>query len=229
VSNFSSQLQSVEANFASCGSDSPVIHIVDDESKVRDSLAELLNSVGLCVAAYDSAEEFLARYDSAKPGCLLLDVCMPGMSGLELQERLRARHLDIPWIVITAHADVAMAVKAMTDGASGFLEKPFRSHELLRIIHNAMERDRAARLGQVRGSQLKERFDRLSPRERQVMEMVTTGAANKQIAKVLEISERTVEVHRAKVMKKLSAATLAELINLAAEYHALSDLPEENA
>lgn len=200
-----------------------VVHVVDDDSEVRESLAELLQSIGLSVRAYASAEEFLKGYGPSTPGCLLVDVCMPGMSGLELQRQLAARQLSIPWIVITAHANVPMAVEAMSNGACGFLEKPYRSHELLALIKKAVARDRTGRQGKVRRREVLTRFKRLSPRERQVMELVTVGVANKQIARQLGISERTVEVHRAKVMKKLSATTLVELIHLEAEYRALQD------
>jgi two-component system response regulator FixJ len=223
LAHLGSQTHLVGNNIVSGSIENPVVYVVDDEAKVRESLAELLNSVGWNVLTYDSAEDFLDRYDPGIPGCLLVDVCMPGMSGLELQERLAARQLDIPWIVITAHADVAMAVKAMSDGASGFLEKPFRSHELLAVIQKAVQRDRTLRVDQARRGQLQARFERLSPREKQVMQLVTSGAANKHIARTLEISERTVEVHRAHLMKKLSAPTLVDLIHLAAEYQALSD------
>jgi two-component system, LuxR family, response regulator FixJ len=198
-----------------------VVHVVDDESKVRESLAELLQSMGWSVQTYASAEEFLENYDSSVPGCLLVDVCMPGLGGLELQQQLAARRWGIPWVVITAHANVSMAVEAMSKGASGFLEKPYRSHELLGLIKKAVALDRTTRRDSVRCRDLLGRFEHLSPRERQVMELVTAGAANKQIARELAISERTVEVHRAHVMKKLSAGTLVELVNLAAEYRAL--------
>jgi FixJ family two-component response regulator len=153
---------------------------------------------------------------------------MPGMSGLELQERLVERRLEIPWVVITAHADVPMAVKAMSDGASGFLEKPFRSHELLAVIKKAVTQDQSLRVDQARRGHLQARFGRLSPREKQVLELVTQGAANKHIAQSLNISERTVEVHRAHVMKKLAASTLVELMRLAAEYQSLTGGPPRN-
>jgi two-component system, LuxR family, response regulator FixJ len=204
-------------------SEHAVVHVVDDDSDVRESLAELLQSIGMSVLTYASAEEFLEFYNPSAPGCLLVDVCMPGMSGLELQRQLAARQWHIPWIVITAHANISMAVEAMSDGACGFLEKPYRSHELLRLIKKAVARERTTRKDKQRRRELIARFGLLSPRERQVMELVTEGVSNKQIARQLGISERTVEVHRAKVMKKLSAATLVELINLAAEHRALQE------
>jgi len=200
-----------------------VVHVVDDDSEVRESLAELLQSIGWRVQAYASGEDFLENFDPSVPGCLLVDVCMPGMCGLEVQQHLAARRLAIPWIVITAHANVSMAVHAMSNGACGFLEKPYRSHELLNLINKAIALDRSTRKGGIRRQEILARFEHLSPRERQVMELVTAGAPNKQIARELGISERTVEVHRSKVMKKLCAATLVELINLAAEYRVLRE------
>jgi len=200
-----------------------VVHVVDDDAEVRESLAELLKSAGWTVQTHVSAESFLEDYTPLIPGCLLVDVCMPGMSGLELQQQLAARGWNIPWVIITAHADVSMAVQAMSNGASGFLEKPYRSQELLTLVKKAVAQDRASRGATIRRRDVIERFKHLSPRESQVMELVTAGAPNKQIAQQLGISERTVEVHRANVMKKLSAATLAELIHLAAEYRALQD------
>lgn len=200
-----------------------VVHVVDDDAEVRESLAELLKSVGWVVQTHASAEGFLDAYTPLLPGCLLVDVCMPGMSGLELQEQLAARGWDIPWVIITAHADVSMAVQAMSNGACGFLEKPYRSHELLELVKKAVTRACTTRGAKIRRRDLLARFEQLSPRERQVMKLVTAGAPNKQIAQQLGISERTVEVHRANVMKKLSAATLVELIHLAAEYQALQD------
>jgi two-component system, LuxR family, response regulator FixJ len=202
-----------------------VVHVIDDDSEVLKSLAELLQSIGLRVRTYASAEEFLESYDPSSSGCLLVDVCLPGMSGLELQQQLAARNWYIPWVVLTAHANVPMAVEAMSNGACGFLEKPYRSHELLGQIRKAIAHDRDTRVAKTRCRELLARFKNLSPRETQVMVLVTAGEPNKQIARQLGISERTVEVHRAKVMKKLSVATLVELINLAAEYRALGESP----
>lgn len=196
------------------------VYVVDDDVKVRESLAELLHSIGMEVYTYATAESFLAGYEPDQPGCLLVDVCLPGMSGLELHEQLVARQTEIPWVVITAHADVAMAVKAMSEGACGFLEKPYRSHELLELIKKAVQREHETRLGRARRREILARFQLLSPREREVMEMVTSGAANKQAAKALGISDRTVEVHRANIMKKLRVDSPAELFSLAAEYRA---------
>ena len=201
----------------------PRVHVVDDDAEVRDSLAELLHSIGLDTHMYPSAEKFLAEYDPSMPGCVLVDVCLPGMSGIKLQEVIAERQLGIPCILITAHADVAMAVEAMSKGACGFLEKPYRSHELLELIKKAVQRDRSDRRGQLRRRDVLERFGQLSPREIEVVELVAEGAANKQIARRLGISERTVEVHRAKGMKKLGADTLVELIGLAVEYRAIKE------
>jgi two-component system response regulator FixJ len=207
----------------SFSAESPVVHVVDDEPGVRESLVELLRSIGLEVHAHSSGEEFLADYDPSTPGCLLVDICMPGMSGLELHSQLVERGIGLPWIVLTGHADVAMAVEAMGMGACGFLEKPYRSHELLQLIKQAVEQGKKSYHTQLRRREVMTRFARLSPRELEVMNLVTEGAANKQIATRLGISERTVEVHRSRVMKKLSADTLVELLSLGIEYRAIQE------
>jgi len=191
----------------------PLVHVVDDEPAIRESLAMLLRSVGLQSRAYGSAQEFL---DSWRPGgaeCLVCDVRMPGMSGLELQEALKARNAQLPVVLITGHGDVAMAVRAMKAGASDFIEKPFNDQVLLDAVNRALAR---ARDGQGNGrAEIEIRIESLTPREREVMLLVAEGRPNKVVATRLGLSTRTVEVHRAKVMEKLQARSLAELVRMA--------------
>jgi two-component system, LuxR family, response regulator FixJ len=193
---------------------SPVISIVDDDAAARTSLRLLLKSLGLTAVAYDSAAAFLAAYDPDQPGVLLLDIRMPGMSGLELQEQLNLRGTISPVIFITGHGDVAMAVEAMQHGAFDFLQKPFRDQELLDRVQKALARDRSVR-EQLRGQEsIRRRFDSLTPREHDVLGLVTGGAPNKIIAHKLGISQRTVEIHRARVMEKMSADSVAQLCHM---------------
>jgi FixJ family two-component response regulator len=193
---------------------SPVISVVDDDVAARSSLRLLLKSLGLAATAYESAAAFLAGYDPEQPGCLLLDIRMPGMSGLELQEELNQRGTLAPIIFITGHGDVAMAVEAMQHGAFDFLQKPFRDQELLDRVQRAIAKDRSIR-EQLRGHKaLRLRLDSLTAREHDVLDLVTGGAPNKVIAYKLGISQRTVEIHRARVMEKMSADSLAHLVHL---------------
>jgi two-component system response regulator FixJ len=194
----------------------PLVHVVDDEAPVRDSLAMLLRSVGLASRAHASALEFLAAWEPAPHQCLVADVRMPGMSGLELQDALRAKNAGLPVIVITGHGDVAMAVRAMKAGASDFIEKPFNDQVLLDAVHRALERsiETPASAGQSRHDAEK-RFASLTPREREVMLLIAEGKPNKVAATRLGLSTRTVEVHRAKVMEKMQVNSLAELVRLA--------------
>ncbi len=192
----------------------PHICVVDDDAGVRSSLRLLLKSLGLATTAYDSAASFLASYDSEQPGCLLLDIRMAGMSGLELQQVLNQRGCLTPTIFITGHADVPMAVEAMQQGAFHFLQKPFRDQELLDCVQRAIAKDRSIR-EQLRSNEvIHQRLDTLTPREHDVLELVTAGAANKMIAHKLGISQRTVEIHRARVMEKMHAQSLAELVHM---------------
>ena len=192
----------------------PTIFIVDDDSAVRESLAFLIRSMSLTVATFDSAQAFLAACDPALPGCLVLDIRMPGMSGLELQEELRRREVTLPIIFITGHGDVAMAVRAMKGGAVDFIEKPFNDQQLLDRINQALELDRTARAARAEQALVAARLDLLSPREREVLERIVAGQANKVIAIDLGLSERTIEIHRAKVMSKTGARSLAELVTM---------------
>lgn len=190
------------------------VFIVDDEEAVRDSLQWLLESSGLKVALFDSAEAFLQGYDPAQPGCLVVDVRMPGMSGLELQEKLTELHYSIPVIFITGHGDVPMAVQAVKHGAADFLEKPFNDKELLQIVQRCLEQDQQQRARQQQVDSTQSRLASLTPREREVMQLVVAGKLNKQIADQLNISIKTVEAHRAKVMEKVGAHSLAELVQI---------------
>lgn len=193
---------------------SPVISVVDDDAAARGSLRLLLKSLGLAATAYESAAAFLAGYDPEQPGCLLLDIRMPGMSGLELQQELNQRATLAPIIFITGHGDVSMAVEAMQRGAFDFLQKPFRDQELLDRVQRAIAKDRSIR-EQLRGHEaLRLRLDSLTAREHDVLDLVTAGAPNKIIAYKLGISQRTVEIHRARVMEKMSAESLPHLVHM---------------
>jgi two-component system response regulator FixJ len=192
----------------------PVVFIVDDDEAVRGSLRLLLKSVGLTPNAMGSAREFLTRYDSTQPGCLVLDVRMPEMSGLELQEQLNLQGAVIPVIFITGHGDVPMAVEAMQAGAFDFLQKPFRDQDLIDRIQRALEKDRSNRTALTERSAIRDRLESLTPREREVLTMVASGKANKVMASDLGVSQRTVEIHRARVMEKMGASSLAQLVRM---------------
>lgn len=193
---------------------SPIVFVVDDDDAVRNSLRLLLKSVGLAAQPYGSAQEFLEHYVPDQPGCLVLDVRMPGMSGLELQQQLNLRGAVIPVIFITGHGDVPMAVEAMQHGAFDFLQKPFRDQDLIDRIQRALEKDRGYRVELKKRAQIRERRDSLTPREQEVLELVTSGKANKVMAGDLGVSQRTVEIHRARVMEKMGAASLAQLVRM---------------
>ncbi len=192
----------------------PTVFVVDDDPGVLESLELLLRSVGLAAETFASAHEFLEAYDPEKPGCMVLDVRMPEMSGLELQERLRALESTLPIIFITAHGDVPIAVKAVKTGAVDFIQKPFRDQELIEKIQHAIE-DNALNREQLRElQQVRARMASLTPRQRQVMELVVEGKANKVIAGELGLSQRTVEIHRARVMKKMEARSVSNLVQM---------------
>ncbi len=193
----------------------PTVFVVDDDDAIRDSLRWLLESARLPVETFASASEFLTAFDAARPGCLVLDVRMPEMSGLELQERLAARGGSLPIIVLTAHADVPMAVRAMKNGAADFLVKPFRSQELLERIHAALRKDTEARAEAQRRAAILARLATLTAREREVMDLVVAGRSNKAIAAQLEVSTKTVEAHRTRIMEKMEADSLADLVRMA--------------
>lgn len=192
----------------------PVVFIVDDDDAVRSSLRLLLKSWSLESACFSSAEAFLADYSPAQPGCLVLDVRMPGMSGIELQQQLNARGATLPVIFITGHGHVAMAVEAMQAGAFDFLQKPFRDDDLLGRIQRALAKDAEVRVHLRERQAIEERLDSLTPRERDVLRLVVAGKANKVVAADLGLSQRTVEIHRARVMEKMEAGSLAQLVRM---------------
>jgi FixJ family two-component response regulator len=197
--------------------DVATVFVVDDDEAVRGSLKLLLKALSLPVQAYASAPEFLAAFDPSRSGCLVLDIRMPGMSGLELQEELNSRGAMLPIIFITGHGDVPMAVEAMQRGAMDFLQKPFRDQDLLDRINKALDKDRAGRELLGNRERIRERIAGLTPREREVMALVARGNANKVIAGDLELSQRTVEIHRAHVMEKMGANSLAHLVRMVIE------------
>ena len=190
------------------------VFVVDDDDAVRTSLRLLLKSVGLPVETFASAQEFLDAFDADRAGCLVLDVRMPGMSGLELQQELNQRGATIPVVFITGHGDVPMAVEAMQHGAFDFLQKPFRDQDLLDRVQRALARDAESRAALAARAQIAERLASLTPRELEVMRLVTRGKANKVIGGELGVSQRTVEIHRAHVMEKMQAGSLAELVRM---------------
>lgn len=193
----------------------PTVFIVDDDQAVARSLRWLIESVRLKVETFSSAQEFLDGYESSKPGCLVLDVRMPGMSGLDLQERLVAQRFQVPIIFITGHGDVQMAVRAVQSGAFDFVEKPFNDQDLLDRIQKAIVFDAQRRSKNTQRVQLGSLFASLTPREREVLDLVVEGMSNKAIANSLGLSAKTVEVHRAKVMEKMHARSVADLVKMA--------------
>jgi FixJ family two-component response regulator len=192
----------------------PTVFVVDDDQAVRDSLGMLLKSMGQKAMLFDSAQAFLDQYQPDWTGCLVLDIRMPGMSGMELQQRLRAMNCTIPIIFVTGHGDVPMAVEAMHGGAYDFIQKPFRDQELLDRVNQALGWYIEHRSEEDRRRAVAERFASLTPREREVMDCVVRGLANKVIAMDLDLSQRTVEIHRARVMEKMNARSLADLVRM---------------
>jgi FixJ family two-component response regulator len=196
-------------------SEAAVIHIIDDDESMRAALDGLLRSVGLAPAAHASASEFLAAKRPDVPGCLVLDVRMPEISGLEFQEKLSGLGIRLPVILMTGHGDIPMSVRGMKAGAVDFLTKPFRDQDMLDAVTTAIGRDRARRDAEATIIGLREKFITLSPREREVMHLVTAGKMNKQVAGDLSLSEITVKLHRGVVMRKMGARTLADLVRMA--------------
>ena len=192
----------------------PVIYVVDDDTSVQEALKNLLRSVGLRVETFGSAQEFFSSQRSAAPGCLVLDVRLPGLSGLDVQRKLAEANLEIPIIFISGHADVRMSVQAMKAGAVEFLTKPFRDQELLDAVQQAIAWDRRARMQQAETAEVRNRYESLSSREREVMTLVVRGLLNKQIAGELGASEATVKQHRAQVMKKMRVDSVADLVRM---------------
>jgi len=192
----------------------PIVYVIDDDDGMRRALSLLLSTVGYKTLAFASPSDFLAQFDSDTHGCLVLDIRMPGMSGLELQQHLNRTGSMLPVIFITGHGDVPMAVQAMKEGAFEFIQKPFRDQDLLDRINHALQQDAESRNNLARRADVVRRLEALTPRERQVMDMVVDGSANKVIAIDLNLSERTVEIHRAKVMEKMGARSVAHLVKL---------------
>ena len=188
------------------------VYIVDDDDALRDSLAWLLDGVGYETRCFESAEQFMEAYSDEMAGCLLLDVRMPGMSGLELFERLRELHATLPVIFITGHGDVPMAVAALKRGAVDFIEKPFNDEDMLQLVEQCLAAELESRSRRQQDAEISRRLEKLTQREREVLELIIAGKLNKQIADQLGISIKTVEVHRARVMEKMGARSLAELV-----------------
>lgn len=193
----------------------PVVVIVDDDEGVRMGLLDLMESVGLGARTYPAVHDFLKDGLPDAPSCLVLDVRLPGQSGLELQQRLVSAGVDVPIIFITGHADVQMSVRAMKAGAVEFLPKPFRDQDLLEAVHHAVEKSREGRRKKARDEALTRKFAELTAREREILAFVTSGRLNKQIAADLGVAEITVKVHRAQVMRKMGARSLADLVRMA--------------
>jgi FixJ family two-component response regulator len=195
--------------------DRPTVIVIDDDPSIRKAIDRLLRSVGLRVELFESAQEFLQSDRPDAPSCIVLDVRLPGQSGLNLQRNLAAADFRIPIIFITAHGDIPMSVRAMKAGAVEFLTKPFHDQDLLDAIEVALEKDRARRADERLAAELKKRFETLTARERQVMHLVVAGRLNKQIAAELGISEMTVKIHRGQVFHKMQAVSLPDLVRMA--------------
>jgi len=192
----------------------PTVYIVDDDQATRKSLRWLVETLGVPVKTFHCAVSFLDAYDSSQPGCLVLDVMMPGMSGLELQRELNERHIEIPVIVLTGYGDVPTAVRALKNGAVEFLEKPFNDDVLLEQIRRALALDSRRRRERGEMSVVRERVGRLTPRENEILHLVVEGLSSKEIAAKLNVSFKTVEAHRAKIMRKMEAESVAQLVRM---------------
>ena len=191
-----------------------IVFVVDDDPSIREAVKSLISLAGLRVETFGTAQEFLRNERPDLPGCVVLDVELPGLSGLDLQRELAAHGIKLPIIFITGYGDIPMSVRAMKAGALEFLTKPFRDQDLLNAIQQALERDRAARQHSLETAELRERFDALTSREREVMSLVVAGWLNKQIGFELKISEVTVKIHRGRVMNKMGAQSVAELVRM---------------
>ena len=192
-----------------------VVHVVDDDASLRGALESLFGSVGLATRAYGAASDFLNASVADKPGCIVIDIRLPDMSGLEFQVQLTQLGVRLPVIMMTGYGDIPMTVRAMKRGAVDFLPKPFRDQDMLDAVMVAIERDRQRRTADDNASQVRQRFGTLTPREQQVMMLVTTGKMNKQVAGELGVSEITAKIHRGAAMRKMGARTLADLVRMA--------------
>ncbi|OKO76053.1 response regulator transcription factor [Bradyrhizobium sp. AS23.2] len=193
----------------------PVVHVVDDDDSLRFGLESLFRSVGLTARTYGSAQEFLKAERPTGPGCIVLDVRLPGISGLDFQEELSDLGIHLPVILMTGHGDIPMSVRAMKAGAVDFLPKPFRDQDMIDAVTTAINRDRLQRDSESQATAVIDRYETLSPREREVMALVTAGKMNKQIAAELGLSEVTVKIHRGAAMRKMGARSLADLVRMA--------------
>lgn len=195
-------------------SESAVVYVVDDDASVREAVKNLLRSVGLDVDTFGTAQEFLSKKRRDAPGCLVLDVRLPGVSGLDLQRQLVEANIQIPIIFITGHGDIQMSVRAMKAGAVEFLTKPFRDQDLLDAVQHAIDRDRGDRQQRAETMQIRLRYEALTSREQEILVLVVQGLLNKQIGNELDITEPTVKLHRGRVMQKMEADSLADLIRM---------------
>ena len=195
--------------------DKAIVFIVDDDASVRDSLRWLIESVQLQVQCFATAQEFLQGYQNQQTGCVVLDVRMPGLSGLDLQEELRQQGFVVPVIIITGHADVPMAVRAFKSGVFDFIEKPFNDQHLIDRIHQAIEKSRSQKVNIQRWQDARDRLQKLSSREVQVLDCIVSGSSNKTMARELDISVKTIETHRANLMSKMQAGSVSELVRIA--------------
>jgi len=195
----------------------PIVYVVDDDDAVRSALKLLVKSIGLAVEGYASAPDFLSHFDNHRCSCLVLDVRMPGMSGLDLQQELNQRGAIIPVIFVTGHGDIPMAVEAMQHGAFDFLQKPFRDQDLIDRIQRALARDATNRQQLQQGDRIRDHLASLTPREQEVLKLLVSGKQNKVMAAELGVSQRTVEIHRARVMEKMEANSVAQLVRMVIE------------
>jgi FixJ family two-component response regulator len=206
---------SVECGMLNAPDESPVVHIVDDDASLRSALESLLRSVGLNTRTYGSPQEFLKSDDLESPGCIVLDIRLPGTNGLDFHERLAGLGIYFPVILMTGHGDIPMSVRAMKAGAVDFLPKPFRDQDMIDAVTAAINRDQTQRASEGQAIAIVDRYATLSPREREVMALVTAGKMNKQIAGELGLSEVTVKIHRGAAMRKMAARSLADLVRMA--------------
>lgn len=217
----------MSVNFGNENLARPTVFIVDDDFGVRDAMAELIASIGIEVKSYDNVRSFLDDYISSIPGCLVLDVRLPGISGLELQEHLRRKNINIPIIFVSGHSNVAIAVRTMKAGAVDFLEKPFDDQLLLDSIQKALEIDRVSRNEEEHHSLIMKRIDCLSPREEEVLQLLIQGKANKTIADQMQLSTKTIETHRAHIMRKLGVRSMAGLMWMAIKSGEYEEVPDQ--